>query len=204
MDAIGIDIGKRGHVAAVCRAGQREAERAVFRFGSDREGLRALEAWLARQGEISRVVMESSGHYHLPLASALHRTGLPVAVVNPVTAKHFAKRRLQRTKSDPADARTLAALAMADQPRITDPLAGSELREAARFAMMLVAEQARVRQRIGRLIELGFPELEQAYDDPTCVSALAVLRAAPTAAEAARRRTPTLAQAARRRGGRSA
>src|SRR5207244_3022400 len=45
------------------------------------------------------------------------------------------------------------------------------------------------------LIDLGFPELAKAYDDPTCASALAVLRAAPTALDAARRRTATLAQA---------
>jgi hypothetical protein len=67
---------------------------------------------------------------------------------------------------------------------VRDVLAGTELREAARFAMGLVDELARVDQKIGRLVEIGFPELEAAYDDPTCVSALAVLRAAPTAAAA--------------------
>lgn len=141
--------------------------------------------------------MESSGHYWFSLAAALHRAAIPVAVVNPVSAKHFGTRRLQRVKSDPADARTLAALGMADQPRIREPLAGAELREAARFAMMLVTEQGRVSQRITRLIELGFPELEQAYDDPTCRSAMAVLRLAPTAAAVARKRVTTLADANR-------
>lgn len=202
MAVIGIDIGKRQHVAAVCWDGERVAQKAVLRFASNRSGLRDLEAWLARQGSIERVVMESSGHYWLPLAGALARQGLAVAVVNPVSAKHFAKRRLQRTKSDPADARTLAALGMADQPRTREPLSGAELREAARFAMRLVEEQARLRNRITRLIEIGFPELEQVYDDPTCVSALAVLRVAPTAHAAARRRIDTLARAERPGGGR--
>ncbi len=187
MHSVGIDIGKRQHVAAICRAGQRTADKAILRFGADRAGLADLERWLARQGPVDRVVMESSGHYWFSLAAALHRQAVPVAVVNPVSAKAFGKRRLQRTKSDPADARTLAALGMADQPRIREPLAGAELREAARFALTLVTEQSRVSQRIGRLIELGFPELEQAYDDPTCTSALAVLRLAPTAAAVARK-----------------
>src|SRR3989442_15008806 len=102
----------------------------------------------------------------------------------------------------PADARTLATLAMVDQPAVRDVLAGAELREAARFAMSLVDELGRIDQRICRLVELGFPELERAYDDPTCVSALAVLRSAPTAPAAARKRTATLAQAARPGGGR--
>ena len=203
MHTIGIDVGKRQHVAAVCRAGERTAERRVLRFGRDRVGLDELLAWVAREGEVSRIVMESSGHYWMPLAGALGRAGLPVALVNPLTAKHFGKRRLQRTKSDPADARTLAALGMADEPRIAaEPLASAAAREAARFAMRLVEDQSRVLNRIQRLIDLGFPELAQAYDDPTCVSALAILRAAPTAAVAARKRSATLARASRPGGGR--
>jgi transposase len=203
MHSVGIDIGKRQHVAAICRAGQRIADKPVLRFGADRAGLTELERWLARHGPIDRVVMESSGHYWLPLAAALHRQSVPVAVINPVSAKAFGKRRLQRTKSDPADARTLAALGMADQPRTREPLAGVEVREAARFAMHLVDEQSRIDNKITRLIELGFPELEQAYDDPTCTSALAVLRLAPTAQAVARKKVSTLADANRSPGHRA-
>jgi len=202
MATIGIDIGKRQHIAAVHHEGEREARKAILRFNSDRGGFAELARWLQRQGEVSRAVLESSGHYHLNLAAALQRSGVPVAIVNPLESKYFAKRRLQRSKSDPADARTLATLAMVDQPAVRDVLAGAELREAARFAMSLVDELGRIDQRICRLVELGFPELERAYDDPTCVSALAVLRSAPTAAAAARKRTATLAQAARPGGGR--
>lgn len=203
MHSVGIDIGKRQHVAAICRQGQRTADKPVLRFGADRAGLAELERWLARNGPVDRVVMESSGHYWIPIAAALHRAFVPVAVINPVSAKAFGKRRLQRVKSDPADARTLAALGMADQPRIRVPLGGAELREAARFAMHLVTEQSRIDNKIVRLIELGFPELERAYDDPTCVSALAVLRLAPTAQAAARRRVATLADANRGTGHRA-
>jgi len=202
MATIGIDVGKRQHIAAIQYDGEREARRAVLHFGADRAGLATLSAWIARQGGISRAVLESSGHYHLNLAAALQRQGLPVAVVNPLESKYFGKRRLQRTKSDPADARTLATLAMVDEPQVRDVLAGAELREAARFAMGLVDQLGRVDQKICRLVEIGFPELEQAYDDPTCVSALAVLRTAPTAQAAARKHTATLAQVARPGGGR--
>jgi transposase len=116
-------------------------------------------------------------------------------VVNPLQAKSFAKSRLGRSKSDPADARSLALMAMRDRPAARDPLVGAELRQAARFAMGLVREQARVCQRLVRLIELGFPELGEAFDDPTCRTAREVLRVAPTAAAARRRRTSTIADA---------
>ncbi len=116
MNVVGIDIGAARHVAAVCREGKSQAERPVLRISSRRAGFEELDGWMARQGEVGLVVMESSGHYWMPLASHLRRQGVPVAVVNPLEAKYFAKSRLQRTKSDPADARTLAVLGMSTHP----------------------------------------------------------------------------------------
>ena len=129
------------------------------------------------------------------LASHLRDGPIPVRVVNPLGAKYFAKSRMHRTKSDPADARCLALMAQQDRTEPHDPLAGVELRQASRFAMTLVTEQARVCQRLIRLVELGFPELGELFDDPACRTAREVLRAAPTAAVARRRRGSTLANA---------
>jgi transposase len=196
MTTIGIDIGGRSHAVARCRDGQARADHEILRVSQDRAGFAAFDAWLERQpGPVTLVTMESSGHYWMPLASHLCRRGIPVAVVNPLAAKYFARSRLARTKSDPADARSLAEMAMRDAPDARDPLAGAELRQAARFAMTLVTEQARVCQRLIRLVELGFPELGELFDDPTCRTAREVLRVAPTARAAARRRTSTLANA---------
>jgi hypothetical protein len=128
---------------------------------------------------------ESSGHYWMPLAAHLGGRAVPVAVVNPLAAKYFAKSRLARTKSGPADAGSLAEMAMRDAPPAREPLAGVELRQAPRFAMTLVTEQARVCQPLIRL------------DDPTCRTARAVLRIAPTASVATGRRPGTLADANR-------
>jgi transposase len=196
MATIGIDIGGRTHVAARCRDGQARADHEILRVSQDRAGFTVLDAWLERQAEpVTLVTMESSGHYWMPLASHLCRRDIPVAVVNPLAAKYFARSRLGRTKSDPADARSLAEMAMRDTPDACDPLAGVELRQAARFAMTLVTEQARVCQRLIRLVELGFPELGELFDDPTCRTAREVLRIAPTARAATRRRATTLANA---------
>ncbi len=194
MATLGIDIGAYQHAVALCADGAVEAQRQVLRIPARRAGFDKLDALLAREC-IERVVMESSGHYWFGIASHLVRAGVPVAVVSPVASKYFAKRRSQRAKSDPADARTLAALAMVDRPRTRDVLAGQELREAARFAMTLVQEQARCCQRILRLVDIGFPELQDAFEDPSCATAIALLRVAPTARAAAAKRPVTLAKA---------
>jgi len=196
MMTIGIDIGGKQHVVARCREGGPKADREILRVSQDRAGFDRLDHWLARQTEpVDLVTMESSGHYWMPLVAHLQGQGIPVALVNPLRAKYFAKSQLGRTKSDPADARSLALMAMREQPAARDPLAGAGLRQAARFAMTLVTEQARVCQRLIRLVELGFPELGELFDDPACRTAREVLRIAPTASAARRRRTSTLADA---------
>jgi transposase len=196
MVTVGIDIGGRTHLVARCRDGMSRADRETLRVSQSRAGFASLDAWLERQPEpVTLMAMESSGHYWMPLASHLRRREVPVAVVNPLAAKYFAKSRLARTKSDPADARSLAEMAMRDSPPTRDPLAGAELRQAARFAMTLVTEQATVCQRLIRLVDLGFPELGELFDDPTCRTVREVLRIAPTARAATRRRTATLANA---------
>ena len=152
---------------ARCRTGETRADREILRVSQDRAGFRELDAWLDGQADpVTLVTMESSGHYWMPLASHLRRQGVPVALVDPLAAKYFAKSRLGRTKSDPADARSLAEMAMRDAPTVRDPFAGVGLRQAARFAMTLATEQARICQQLHRLVELGFPELSTSSRTP--------------------------------------
>jgi transposase len=193
---VGIDIGGLRHVVACWRNGHAKADREVLRMSQSRAGFAALDTWLERQPEpVLLVTIESSSHYWMPLASHLRRREAPVAVVNPLAAKYFAKSRLAQTKSDPADARSPAEMGMRDQPAIRNPLADVELRQADPFATTLVEEQAKVCQRLIRLVALGFPELGELFDDPACRKAREVLRIAPMARAATRRLTSTLANA---------
>lgn len=58
-----------------------------------------------------RVVLEATGVYHLEAALALDRAGFEVMVVNPRAASHYAKAKLQRSKTDQLDAEMLLAFA---------------------------------------------------------------------------------------------
>jgi len=52
-------------------------------------------------------VMEATGNYHLNLAHYLYQAGIQVVVENPLKIKRFSQMRLQRTKTDKADARLI-------------------------------------------------------------------------------------------------
>ena len=92
MLTVGIDIGGKRHALARCREGEPKADREILWVTEDRAGFDRLDAWLGRQTEpVGLVAMESSGHYWMALAGHLQGQGLPVAVVNPLSAKYFAK-----------------------------------------------------------------------------------------------------------------
>ena len=67
--------------------------------------------------EIAGIVLESTGAYHLQLTEALQDAGLPVAVITPQLVKWYRDSFGHKAKTDPADARLLAAFGEARSPR---------------------------------------------------------------------------------------
>ena len=63
-------------------------------------------------GEI-RIVMESTGHYHLPVAQFLYQKGFFVCVENAYIIRQFSRIMLHGAKTDPLDAKKLAKYGLA-------------------------------------------------------------------------------------------
>ena len=99
---IGIDIGKEQlHVAEA-------GHDAVVVLSHDAQGLEQLVAGLK---DTTLVVLEASGGYERDVLSALHEAHIAVARINPKQARDFARAMGTRAKTDPVDARMLAAFA---------------------------------------------------------------------------------------------
>lgn len=64
-----------------------------------------------------KIVMESTGRYHLLPALRLSEAGLDVRVVNPLLAQKYSRSQVRKVKSDRADARSLAQMAL-HEPRL--------------------------------------------------------------------------------------
>jgi transposase len=109
---VGIDVSK-GHLDVhVHETGLK------FRVSNDHEGIEKLIAQVSSL-MLERVVMEATGDYENAAFVALSLHGLPVAVVNPRSTKHFAKASNRLAKTDQVDAACLAEFAAALKPRIT-------------------------------------------------------------------------------------
>lgn len=67
----------------------------------------------------TRIIVEATGRYHVPLHRALAEAGLPVAVVNPRQTRAFAKSLNRLAKTDTIDAHVLAHYGAVIPTRLT-------------------------------------------------------------------------------------
>lgn len=102
-------------------------------------------------GRKVRVCLESTGSYGLDLALALDRAvGIEVMVLNPRAAHNFAKALMQRSKTDPVDARVLREYVrcMAFVPWHPPTMEKLELRGFARRIASLIQMRAQEKNRL--------------------------------------------------------
>lgn len=107
MNCVGIDVSKGKSMIAVMRP-LGEMVIPPFEVGhTDVELCELLSRLRELDGE-TRVVMEATGNYHLPVACFLHDFGFYVSVVNAILVHSYGNNSLRRAKTDKKDAIKLA------------------------------------------------------------------------------------------------
>src|ERR1700749_453823 len=105
----GIDVSANELTVAASRDGQLFGRRS---FGNTAEGRRQLVRWLTQKTSQVFVCLEATGIYSLDVSLALSRAGVAVMVLNPRVSAEYAKVRMQRSKTDAADAAVLLDYAL--------------------------------------------------------------------------------------------
>lgn len=132
------------------------AQAKTWQVGNDAAGIEQLTAQLMSLRP-ALVVLEATGGYEFEAACALQASGLAVAVVNPRTARDFARAMGALAKTDALDARMLAAFARVlhqhpERERFVKPLADAELQRLQALVLrrrqlvqMITSERQRMR-----------------------------------------------------------
>ena len=107
MNATGINVSKGRSMVAVMRSFG-EVVISPFEVCHTDSKLSELAGRLKSLDGETRVVMEATGNYHLPVAQALHDAGLYVSVVNTKLVHGYGNNELRRVKTDKQDAVKLA------------------------------------------------------------------------------------------------
>ena len=107
MNSVGIDISKGRSTVAVMRPFGEVVISPFEVHHTDSELSELAKRLKSLDGE-TRVVMESTGNYHAPVAQLLHDAGLYVSVVNAKLVHGYGNNDLRRVKTDRKDAIKLA------------------------------------------------------------------------------------------------
>ena len=107
MNCVGIDVSKGKSMIAVMRPFG-EVMISPFEVQHTASELSELAKLLKSLDGETRVVMESTGNYHTPVAWLLHDAGLYVSVVNAMLVHDYGNNSLRRAKTDKKDAVKLA------------------------------------------------------------------------------------------------
>ena len=107
MNCVGIDVSKGKSMIAVMRPFG-EVVVSPFEVRHTASELSELARLLKNLDGETRVVMESTGNYHAPVAWLLHGAGFYVSVVNAMLVHDYGNNSLRRAKTDRKDAVKLA------------------------------------------------------------------------------------------------
>ena len=168
----GLDVHKKQVTACLLsvRPGAKR-QKLIREFASYSAALEQLAAWLQEHG-VERVAMEATGPYWRPVWNILEAAGLRLMLVN---AQHI--KRVPGRKTDVCDAEWLAELLLHGllEASFVPARKLRELRDLTRSRACLVQDQARVRNRLQKVLEDANIKLASVATDPFGVSARAML-----------------------------
>ena len=113
MNAVGIDVSKGKSTVAILRPGG-EVVASPFEVSHNPRELNELVTLMKSLDGDTKIVMEYTGNYYLPVALFLQKSGLFVSVVNPILVKGYSNKSLtvRKGKTDKKDAVKLSAFAL--------------------------------------------------------------------------------------------
>ena len=181
---VGIDIGKRTHVATIIDDKGNTVTRSFSFENTTTGGNFLLDRIAAINTESSPVVfgLEATGHYWLALYSFLTTKGYSISVINPYQSDAWRKVYLSSTKTDKEDSFLIADIIRFGsfaQTKIADENIVA-LRNLSRFRVTLSQQITDTKRRVITILDQIFPEFESLFSDTFGKTAKVILEEYPT------------------------
>ena len=167
MIYVGIDVAKDKHDCFITNS-YGEVLFKSFTIPNNRDGFETLfQKVQSVSDDLTKVKvgLEATGHYSYNLLGFLLDKGLTTFVINPLHTNLYRKSlSLRQTKTDKADARTIASMLMSDmnlKSYSNTSYHNEELKSLTRYRFDKVQERAKLKTSISRLVCILFPELEK-------------------------------------------
>lgn len=160
MISIGIDVSKGKSTVCIMKPGG-EVVKSPFEIDHAVEKLDSLISLINSFDEEVRVVLEDTGHYHLPVASYLSSHGIFVCCVNALRMKKYCSQSIRRAKTDKIDAVRIASFGITYWSELTKaydtPDTYAELRFLARQYYQITSILVKAKVNFSNLLDQAMP-----------------------------------------------
>ena len=169
MNCVGVDVSKGKSTVAVMRPGGEvvippyDVSHTVSELSALTERLKSLD------GE-PRVVIESTGNYHAPMAWWLHNSGFYVSVVNPMLTRNYGDNSVRYPKTDKWDARKLRKYGLAYWDELPRYIPEEDVRLMLKTAYRQYQQYSKVptmlKNNLISLLYTAFPDANRRLSSP--------------------------------------
>ena len=169
MNSVGIDVSKGKSMIAVMRPFGEIVVTPYEVRHTDSELSELAKLLKSLDGE-TRIVMESTGNYHTPIARALYDAGFYVSVVNAMLVHDYKNNSLRKVKTDKKDAIKLANYGL-DQwlelPRyVPEEDTRLMLKNCYRQYQQYSKVQTMLKNNLISLLDTAFPDANRLFTSP--------------------------------------
>ena len=169
MNCVGVDVSKGKSTIAVMRP-LGELVIPPFEVGHTDVELCELSGLLGKLDGETRVVMEATGNYHLPVASFLHDSGFYVSVVNAMLIHGYGNNSLRRAKTDRKDAIKLANYGLDHWLSLPRYIPEDDVRLMLKTTYRQYQQCAKMRTMLKNnlisLLDTAFPDANRLFTSP--------------------------------------
>lgn len=163
MVSVGIDVSKGKSTVCIVNS-EGEVLKEAQDFIHSEESIDRLVEELIGYGEGRKVVMEATGHYHLPVLQKLIEAGISVSVINPLVMKRFASASIRKGKTDKLDAMKIASYGIVNwqklrEYQLTDEVY-DELKALSRQYLQYVSMKVKAKNILGNLLDQTMPGIK--------------------------------------------
>lgn len=168
MISIGIDVSKGKSTVCVMKPGS-EVLKSPFEINHTVDELENFIAFIKSFDEEVRVVLEDTGHYHLPVVTPLVENGIFVCCVNALRMKKFCSQSLRRNKTDKIDSIKIAKFGLTYWSELTPTLPKGEiyqeLKLLARQYYQTVSLLIKEKVNLSNLLDQVMPNIQSILKD---------------------------------------
>lgn len=160
MISVGIDVSKGKSTVCILKPGG-EVVKPPFEIEHTADELDSLISLINSFDEETRVVMEDTGHYHLPVSAYLSSHGIFVCCVNALRMKKYCSQNIRRAKTDRIDAVRIASFGITYWSELVQaydaPDTYDELRFLARQYYQITGMLVKAKVNLSNLLDQVMP-----------------------------------------------